>query len=220
MATATKNGNGAAAGVMGVGLDVPRMERRMIEVTLVGDSELICHRWSDKAKQMMLDKQMKKASKGKEAKDPWQDFCDSLYWMTKQPEKATPEDIEAAEFGMPAVAFKAAAVGACRFADMKMTEARGAFHVENEMIKIDSNEPPRMREDMVRISMGTADIRYRGGFPQWSVTLPVVYNATAISPEQIVNLFNIAGFGIGIGEWRPEKDGQFGRFHVIEGASS
>jgi hypothetical protein len=29
-----------------------------------------------------------------------------------------------------------------------------------------------------------------------------------------VNLFNTAGFGVGIGEWRSEKDGQHGMFHV------
>ena len=42
----------------------------------------------------------------------------------------------------------------------------------------------------------------------------MVYNASAVSPEQIINYFNIGGFGVGVGEWRPEKDGQWGRFHV------
>jgi hypothetical protein len=42
----------------------------------------------------------------------------------------------------------------------------------------------------------------------------VRFNANVLSAAQIVNLFNTAGFGVGIGEWRPEKDGQFGMFHV------
>lgn len=197
MVTATRNGTSAAAPVA---VSVPRMDRRQIEITLIGDSPLICHKWSDKAKQMMLDKQMKKASKGKEAKDPEQDYRDSLYHL------------DDGGYGFPAVAFKSAAVGACRFAEMKMTEARGAFHVVGEMIPLEGE--PRMREDMVRVGMGTADIRYRGEFPEWRCTLSVVYNANAISPEQIVNLFNVAGFGVGVGEWRPEKDGSYGRFHV------
>lgn len=212
MATATKNGTSAKANEAPVAISVPRMDRRTVELTLVGDSPLISHRWSEKAKQMMLDKQMKKASPGKAAKDPWEDFCDSLYWITEQPKPATQEDIEGASFGFPAVAFKSSAVGACRFADMKMTEARGAFHVVGEMIPIEGT--PRMREDMVRVGMGTADIRYRGEFPEWRCTIQIVYNANAISPEQIVNLFNVAGFGVGVGEWRPEKDGSYGRFHV------
>lgn len=182
-------------------IQVPKINIANLQIKLVGESPLICHAWSDKAKKQMLDKQMKKAKTAKEAKDPKADYLASLY---KHPDGG---------YGFPCVAFKAAAVGACRFSDgLKMTQARGAFHVVGELAKIDGE--PRMREDMVRLSMGVADIRYRGEFWPWSATLTIQYNSDAFSPEQIVNLFNIAGFGIGIGEWRPEKSGQYGRFRV------
>ncbi len=42
-------------------IELPEMKIKRMEITLVGDSPLICHRWSDKAKKEMLDKQMKKA---------------------------------------------------------------------------------------------------------------------------------------------------------------
>ena len=67
---------------------------------------------------------------------------------------------------------------------------------------------------MVRIGMGVADLRYRGEFKQWSTTLNIRYNANVMSMEQIVNLFNIGGFSCGVGEWRPEKGGSNGMFHV------
>ena len=70
-----------------------------------------------------------------------------------------------------------------------------------------------MREDMVRVSM-TSDIRYRGEFRQWAVDLPLRFNAAALSLEQIVALFHVAGFSVGVGEWRPEKNGQYGTFEV------
>ena len=44
--------------------------------------------------------------------------------------------------------------------------------------------------------------------------MSVRFNANVLSAEQIINLFNTAGFGVGIGEWRSEKDGQHGLFHV------
>ena len=183
-------------------IEVPNFARGRATLTLAGDSPLICHAWSDKAKKMMLDKQMKKAKAGKEAKDPEQDFYDSL---CPHPDGG---------YGFPVVGFKASAVSACRYVDgLPMTVARGAFHVNGELAKIEGSEPT-MREDMVRVGMGTADIRYRGQFDPWTVKLDLVYNPQALSLEQIVNLFNIAGFGVGIGEWRPEKDGQYGRFHV------
>lgn len=183
-------------------VEIPRIEIQRMIIRVIGDSPLIVHKWSEKAKKEMLDKQMKVAKKGREAKDPQRDFEESMYRL---PEGG---------YGFPSIAFKCAAVDACRFTDgTKMTVARGAFHVEGEFVKIDGDEP-RPREDMVRVGMGTADIRYRAEFVNWSADIPVSYNKHALSKEQIVNLFNLAGFGVGVGEWRPEKNGQFGRFHV------
>lgn len=185
-----------------VGIEIPKLNLATLQVVLIGDSPLICHAWSHKAKQAMLDKQMKKAKQAKEAKDPQKDFEESLYKMPS-----------GGGYGFPAVAFKAAMVGACRYVEnMKMTEARGAFHILGELIPIDGE--PTMREDMVRIGMGTADIRHRGEFKTWKAMLSISYNQSAISAEQIVNLLNVAGFGVGVGEWRPERDGSYGRFHV------
>lgn len=185
-------------------IEIPPVVIRTMPIRIVGDSPLISHKWSDKAKQMMLDKQMGKAVPKKAPKDPEQEYRDSLY---EHPDGG---------YGFPSVAFKAAAVSACRSVDgIKMTEARAAFHVPGELVKIDGT--PEMREDMVRIGMGTADIRYRGEFKQWSATLLIRFNENVLTPSQIVNLFNVAGFGVGVGEWRPEKDGSYGMFHVALG---
>ena len=44
--------------------------------------------------------------------------------------------------------------------------------------------------------------------------MTIRHNARALTAEQIVNLINTGGFAVGVGEWRPEKNGQFGLFHV------
>ena len=197
----TASRNGATSAVSGIAISIPKIDVRRLVITLIGDSPLISNKWSEKAKKQMLDKQMKVAKTAKEAKNPTEDYEATLY---VHPDGG---------YGFPCVAFKAAAVGACRFADgIKMTEARGAFHVVGELAKIEGE--PSMREDMVRIAMGTADIRYRGEFKEWRTALTIAYNAAALSESQIVSLFNISGFGIGVGEWRPQKDGPYGRFHV------
>jgi hypothetical protein len=184
-------------------IELPKLNLREMQVTLIGDSPLISHAWSKKAKEEMLSKQMKKAKQAKEAKDPQRDYEESLY---KHPEGG---------YGFPAVAFKSAAVDACsHIANITKVEARGAFHIQGDMVKIDGKPSPR--EDMVRIGMGTADIRYRGEFRKWRCSFVVRYNANVISPEQILNLFNTAGFAIGVGEWRPQRDGSFGMFHVAK----
>lgn len=183
-------------------IELPQLDIRTIQVRLVGDSALICHRWSEKAKKEMLDKQMGKATAGKAPKDPERDYAESLY------------PYPGGGFGFPTIAFKNAAVSACTSLGKSITKvaARQSFHVIGELVQIEGE--PRPREDMVRIGQGTADIRYRGEFPEWAVTLTIRYNARVLTAEQIVNLFNTAGFAVGVGEWRSEKDGSFGLFHV------
>ncbi len=192
---------------------IPAMTLRTMTVRLVGDSPLIVHAWSEKAKREMLDKQMKRAKGAKQAKDPVADYAGSLYWESPIPKVLTEKSIAAGKFWFPAVAFKSAAVDACsHVSDLTKVEARGAFHIIGDRVTIEGQ--PTMREDMVRVGMGTADIRYRGQFDPWAVSLNIRFNPNVLSAEQIVNLFNVGGFGIGVGEWRPQKNGSMGMFHV------
>lgn len=115
---------------------IPPINIARMRIKIIGDSPLISHRWSDKAKKEMLDKQMKKAKQAKEAKDPWMDFCNSLYWVkpSPMPAKPTEDDVQTAIFGFPSVGFKAAAVDACSHADgVTKVLARGAFHIEGDI---------------------------------------------------------------------------------------
>jgi hypothetical protein len=116
------------------------------------------------------------------------------------------------EYGFPAIGVKASAIRGAKGLEMVMADMRAAFHIEGDLVKIDGE--PHPREDMVRVGQGTADIRYRAEFWPWAIDLPITFNARIVSAEQIVAMLDAGGFGTGIGEWRPEKDGQFGRFHV------
>lgn len=199
---------------------IPAINIQRATITVVGDSPLIVHKWSEKAKKEILDKQMKKAkTKGHEAKDPVADFIDSLYWLDGEPEQKDEAGFadavqNGARFGFPSVAFKAAAVAAGYRSGVTKDKVsmNAAFHLDGEYVELQG--VPEMREDMVRVGMGTADIRYRGEFKDWRAIFEVKYNASAISLEQLVNLFNLGGFACGLGEWRPEKGGAFGMFHV------
>lgn len=194
-------------------INIPQVRIQRLTIKIIGDAPLVSHAWSEKAKQMMRDTQMKKAKRGKEAKDPWADFCGSLYWISEKPENPTQEDVDNAVFGMPAIGFKRSAVDACSHVDgVTKVEARGAFHINGEYVQIQGT--PKMREDMVRVGMGSADLRYRGEFWPWSATFELRYNENVLSAEQVINLFNTAGFALGIGEYRPQRNGSWGLFHV------
>jgi len=197
---------------MTITVSVSRPNLMVSQFKVKGLSPLISHKWSEKAKKEMRDKQMKKKLAPKQAKDPKAEFESSLYLLSNGTHPKGP-------YGFPAVAFKAAAVRAAKQVDgMNMTDARGLFYIEpddGDLVKIDSPKPPVMREDMVRLNGKSADIRYRGAFIDWSVLLNVRYNADVISQEQLLNLFELAGFSCGIGEWRMEKGGTFGTFTLL-----
>lgn len=198
-----------------VSVELPPLNLKRLEIFLVGDTPIIIHRWSEKAKKELLDRQLQKAKGKKGARDPQKDFEDSLY---KVDENGTLDDEHGTCFGFPVIGFKAAAVTACTsIGGITKVQARQAFHIEGEYAVIKGSEP-KMREDMVRIGMGTADIRFRPEFFPWYTRLVVSHNANVISAEQILNMLNTAGFGVGVGEWRPEKDGPYGRFHVASTA--
>lgn len=201
------------------------IEMKTVEVTVLGDTPLIMHAWSEKAKRMMLEAQQGKAKgQKKEAKNPVEDFINSIYWLTEPPTEYTEEAFEAAiakgaKFGFPITAFKQAAISAAyRMGWVKdKMGLRGAFFIEsdyNDLIEIVSDTPV-MREDMVKVGMGAADLRYRGEFRNWRATFRVKYNVNGqYSLENIINIINAGGTVCGVGEWRPERDGQFGTFHV------
>lgn len=94
-----------------------------------------------------------------------------------------------------------------------MTVIRGALFVEGDLLPL-KFKSCNMREDMVRVGMGTADLRYRPEYTDWSVDLTIEYNSNVLQAEQVLNLIRLAGFSVGICEWRPEKNGDFGRFDI------
>lgn len=193
--------------------------RKFMTIELIGDTPLIMHKMSEKSREMIRAKQQQKAKKVREARNPDQEYKDAMYTDGN------------GGYVFPARAFKAAAVEACRQADgITMASARQMFFVkgikETEWVSIEPQKPikpgpiqskewPIMREDVVTIGQGTTDLRYRPQFNNWKALIKVEFLKDVISPEQIVNIFELAGFCSGIGEDRPNKKGHtFGMFQV------
>lgn len=217
-----------------VNINAPEFE--VVRFKIVGDTPLIVHAWDEKAKRMIRDKQTGKAAKTKhEVKIPVNDFINSLYWLTEKPSDGV-DDAEAqanfdeaiaagAKFGFSLGGIKQSFItGAKRAgADVVMTELKGSFFLEGdtEASTFDYAEivgsAPIMREDMVKVGGASkvADIRYRGEFQQWEIPLRMRINRNGkYSMEQLLNCVTMGGFVTGIGEWRPERDGQHGMYHI------
>lgn len=192
-------------------INLTRIYREELTVGIKGTAPLIVHRWSEKAKEMMLASQQGKKTP-KQAKDPQADYEASMYRLAD------------GGHGFPVMAFKAATVkggGRVFGKSVKMTELRQVFTFLADGIGTDGTQlarisgEPTMREDMVRVGMGTADIRYRAEYRDWSAMLRVEYVPSVIDRESVVALIDAGGTN-GVGEWRPEKSGSYGTYEVVE----
>ena len=195
-------------------------------VWLIGDTPLITHAWSQKAKNEMLTKQVKATKPGREARDPEEDFVNSLYDMGQD---ANGQKL----YGFPVTGIKNSVLS-CAHKDkgIPRSQVMGALYLDAEMVRVRPalsgaicdmplvrihGTPPEKREDMVKVGAGlnkTANLAYRGQFTVWAIKVTGTYNTTVLNDESLGFLFREAGIATGIGEWRTEKKGMFGAFHL------
>lgn len=217
-------------------INITPIKKKNVQIRIVGTSPLIIHAWSEKAKRMMLEAQQKttRTKSKRDIRRPFEDFVDSLYWLSEKPTADSDEELaekfdeaikNGARFGFPANSVKIASnAGAYRLGWVKnQMGLRGAYFVRGIMSDGSVNDEfieirggvPNMREDMVTVGNGGTDLRYRGEFKEWYTDLMIEYNASGdVTLEQIINCLNAGGYAVGIGEWRPEKDGHNGMFEV------
>jgi hypothetical protein len=189
---------------------IQRLKQECIEVEIKGQTPIIPHKWSEKAVAQMRSKQFGETVQKLPPKNPEEEAYQATYWLPD------------GRPGMPATAFKAAMVGACRlFDDPPMTMAKLLFYVEGEgpeqlvPIECDAIE---MREDLPRNSNGNPDLRYRNQLVNWRARLRVWFIASRIDHASVVALLDAAGKG-GVGDWRPSAPksatGMYGTWEVV-----
>jgi len=195
-------------------ITIHKPKKEFVDVEIVGKSRLVVHAFPQKTKHMILRGQQGEKT-GRVKRNPKTDY-QACFYNLKPGKKGK-------RYGFPVCAFKKAIIMAgSRFFNTKGTELSGMFFIQGEpeigtsapMDCVEIRGTPRMREDVIRLNGRTADLRYRPEFPEWSTTLRIEFNPDRISLESIVNLIDEAGNSVGIGEWRVEKKGDWGRFEV------
>jgi len=170
----------------------------------------------------MLSKQSKATKGGKDVRNPEEDFINSLY------------DMGDGSFGFPAMGIKncilsnahkdkgiaRTAVIAGLWIDADMVRARPALAgaiCDMPLIRIYGSQP-EMREDMVKIGgmTKTANLAYRAQFTHWAMRITGRFNTNTLTPEALTHLIQDGGLATGLGEWRNERKGLFGSFHLAD----
>ena len=188
------------------------VRRQYIRFCIKGISPLIQHRWSEKAKRLMLEKKQGRKTKDRSPCDPEEEAREATYFTSE------------GDYGVPATAIKRAIISAAhKDIGVEKTLVRKALFIlcsdPGGVLAMDCDEPVVGQAgdgtgDPVRVGMGSTDLRYRPYFHHWSVEVTCEIDADLLTVEDLLTLVDRAGFGVGIGEWRPEKGGEYGRFEV------
>lgn len=188
---------------------ISRIDTETLRVPIVGTAPLIVHRFSEKARRQMLDA-MQGRKTPKQAKDPEAEYEAAFYRHDDE------------GYGFPVIAFKAATVSGARFygKSISMTALRQFVFFDAEFSKAAGQKlaritgTPHMREDVTRVGMGGTDLRYRPEFTEWSTSVEITYVKSMLTRESVLSLLEAGGMGVGVGEWRPERRGDFGTFQI------
>ena len=177
-------------------------------VIIEGVSPLLIHRFGLKAKREILARQKKKARLGKEKRNHWEEFWDAMYYR--------PHPDGSISYGFPVLAFMKAMTRQSKHLEgFSMTDFRSAVTVASH------DEHPlawvwgdlHMHVTQVRVKQ-SADIRFRPCLMNWGALICIYYDGNLLSQEQIIGLLLRAGKQTGVGDWRPEKEGMYGKFQI------
>lgn len=181
---------------------------RTAEFELVGTAPLVMHKFSTKVQEQIRATQeagsTAKSKKNREAKD-FEQKC----------REAAHVSVEG-WYGIPASAFRAALIAACRLVGYQMTKAKMSIFVVEDGYSDDGTALVRLRapapevrlEPMTHIAPcrndnGSVDLRARPMFKQWACTLRVRYDADQFTTTDAANLLMRAGVQVGVLEGRP-----------------
>lgn len=171
----------------------------------VAGADLIMHKFSQKSVEEMLRKHMGFTTE-REPKRP-RDLI----------ERAVIRNTEDA-ICMPSICFKMAMLDASLPISGLITKRlKGQIWVQGGSIPIEYEKMiPRM--DVVRLPNGNPDVRFRPMFINWKARMLIGYNE-ALQVETIIDLLQRSG-KLGVGEWRPSRNGTFGMFKVTRNITS
>jgi hypothetical protein len=192
-------------------LEIKPITMSRARVHLLGTSPLIMHRFSSKSwRELLLPSPEKnKAEKAESLKhDPLTEYRECCY-RNRDPNEPTAVHFPSGAFSKAVAAAALDVPGATKSQMLRL--------VSISTTQVNIYGVPMLGMDMVRNSdmARTPDVRTRAFFPEWCCAVDVEYVSTLINQTQIFNLIGAAGVIVGLGDYRPQKGGQFGKFMAV-----
>lgn len=174
-----------------------------LAVRVTGTTDMLMNRWSQKGLIMMLSKMVGKGlPRGN--KDLTNDYEASYYRNQK------------GALCIPCRVIKASIVDGAMITDGVVTKAdlKRSLRVLGFTSPIKLAGGPMRMDVRVAMNQQTPDVRARAIVPAGYTFDVVLQFSMLLSPDKVMAAFDGAGAMIGIGDWRPDKGGDFGTFKV------
>lgn len=188
-----------------------------LEVTIVGDGDLVLNKMNDVTVKQLTDKRKNKA-KDIEVPNMWEEIITSMHWYNGKPTDFSEDGlIRALEENAPCIT----AFGLKK----SFGDAVVRAEIDKYKTKFDANVNIMAKNNLVPITFaghyvdeklmspkkGSPVLVHLNRFSGWRATFTVSFMENVYSAEQILNIINLAGFGIGIGSGRSSG---YGRYHI------
>lgn len=196
-------------------IELKPLGNKYMEITIAGDGDLILNKMNDVTVRELVNKRKDKAKDLQKA-NIWEQIITSIHWKNGKPTDYTEEGLS-----------QALAENAPCITGFGLKKSFGDAVVRNEIdkykTKFDANvnvvgdlHPITFAEHFVDEKLmspkkGSPVLVYLNRFAGWKCTFTVSYMENVYSAEQIINIINLAGFGLGIGGGRTSG---YGRYHV------
>ncbi len=186
-----------------VAIKAPAMQTAVFRI--IGTAPYVSCKFSAKALNAMREKQEAGSTAlGKKKREPkkFDELCEAAIHRSHD-----------GWVGIPASAFRAAMISACRLVGFKMTLAKMSVFVEPDgfdktegtpLVKLIAGKHERV-DHAVRNATGVIDIRTRPMWRKWEADVRVAFDSDQFTLADITNLLQRVGLQVGIGEGRPDS---------------
>ena len=199
-------------------LEIKEVKPQTITVHIVGDTDLVLNKMNNVTTRQLTDARKDKAKKI-ETPNVWEEIITSIHWRDGDP-------ADFSEDGMRDALMNNAPCLTVFGLKKSFGEAVTRLGIDTYSTKFDASvnllgpgglvpitfAEWKLDEKLMSPKKGAPVLVHLNRFSGWEADITLSYIDSVYSTEQLVNIINLAGFGIGIGSGR--RSCGYGRYHI------
>lgn len=200
-----------------INIELKPLGVKTMNVTIVGDGDLVLNKMNDVTAKQLTDARKDKA-KSTQKPNEWEGVITSMHWYDGKPTDFSEEGLyEALKNNKPCVtAFALKKSFGDAVVRNEIDKYKTKFDASVNIVAKGGLVPitfaeHTLDEKLMSPKKGAPVLVRLNRFSGWTATFTVQFMENVYSAEQIVNIINLSGFGLGIGSGRSSG---YGRYHV------